>query len=271
MRHSSVEVFAQARAAVESGQLQSLRRLLDAHPKLVGARDDGGTLLHYTTGMPTLSWPSEAPDIVSLLVKRGADLDAGEGRDGSGETPLIHAASVNNVPVLSRLLALGADPERQGRHHQGIDTTLGYALFYGQDSRLNSYEEDCLAVLLAHGVRVPPAIAAALGRVEGLRADLEAEGEAARGRALAFAAHRGQEEATKACLQAGVPPSPLVDFFHERFTPLHAAAGQGHAGVAAILVEAGADHSMRDGRFDATPLEWARHQRHGSVVEVLSS
>jgi len=269
MSDSGVRAFAAARSAVESGGVEELRRLLDVHPELVSARDDGGTLVHYATGMPTLIWPPEAPEIVSLLAERGADLDAGEWRDGSGESPLIHAASVNNVPVLSRLLALGADPERQGRHRQGIDTTLGYALFYGQDSRLRRSEKDCPAVLLAHGCAVPVGLAAALGRVRAVERGLPGLGDADRARALAFAAHRGEEETTAACLEAGVPATSRVDFFHEEFTPLHAAAGQGHPDVAQLLLSAGADPSLRDGRFNATPLEWARHQGHLSVVRIL--
>jgi ankyrin repeat protein len=266
-----IGTFGAARAAVESGRIDDLRRILDAHPDLVRARDEGGTLLHHATGMATLSWAVTAPDVVSLLAEWGADLDAGEWRDGTGETPMIHAVSVNNVPVLLRLLALGADPERQGRHHQGIDTALGYALFYGQDPRLRRFERDSPQILLDHGSAVPVGLAAALGRIDAVRGGLSAAGQAERARALVFAAHRGEEGTVAACLEVGVPPGVRTAFFHEELTPLHAAAGQGHPGVVRLLLSAGADPSARDGRFDATPLEWARHQGHDAVVSVLGS
>lgn len=266
MKGPAAEDFSAAREAVASGRVDDLRRLLDARPGLVRARDEGGTLLHHATGMATLDWADEAPDVVSLLSQRGADLDAGEWQDGTGETPMIHAVSVNNVPVLLRLLELGADPERQGRHHQGIDTALGYALFYGQDPRLKRFERDSPRVLLDHGCAVPAGLAAALGRVTAVKEGLPALGEDDRARALVFAAHRGEEATVSACIEAGVPPTLRTTFFHEDLTPLHAAAGQGHAGVTRLLLSSGADPSARDGRFDATPLEWALHQGHDAVV-----
>jgi ankyrin repeat protein len=271
MKGPPVAGFSDARDAVAGGRIDDLRELLDARPELARARDDGGTLLHHATGMATLRWPPEAPDMVSLLAERGAELDAGEWRDGTGETPLIHAVSVNNVPVVLRLLDLGADPERPGRHDQGIDTALGYALFYGQDPRLERFERDSPQVLLDHGCAVPVGLAAALGRADAVRQGLPELEEEDRVRALIFAAHRGEEAAVATCLEGGVPPGARSEFFHEELTPLHAAAGQGHGGVARLLLAAGADPAVRDGRFDATPLEWARHQGHAALVEILGS
>jgi len=40
-------------------------------------------------------------------------------------------------------------------------------------------------------------------------------------------------------------------------TALHVAAGEGNAAITRLLLEAGADPTIRDHRFDATPAEWA--------------
>lgn len=263
------ERFARARRLVEEGDVPGLQALLAEYPGLSQARDPGGTLLHYATGMPTVSWPATAPEIVSVLAAAGADLDAGEWPDGTGETPLIHAVSVDNVGVARRLLELGADPEREGRHHQGIDTALGYALFYLPDPRTPPQEADAPTLLLQWGCRVPLPLAAALGRVDALRDGLPHASPEEAGRALVFAAHRGRTDAVRACLDHGVDPSVRVAFFHERFTALHAAAGRGHAGAVEVLLEAGADPTALDERFRGTPAGWARHAGHPSVVALF--
>jgi hypothetical protein len=268
-------VLAAAREAVEAGALDRLRTLLDRDPGVVHRRDEGGTLLHHATGMPTLSWPDEAPEVVGLLVEAGADPDAGEragglepGR-GRGETPLIHAVSVNNVPVARRLLEVGADPELQGRYGQGIDTALGYALFYIQDPRLRRFEEDAPALLERRGARVLLPFLGALDRPGALADALPGTDSDTRARALLFAALHGRGAAVEACLGAGAEPSRRVPFFHEDYTPLHAAVSRGHASTVALLLEAGADPLVPDGRFDATPLEWARHVGHEAVADPL--
>jgi ankyrin repeat protein len=52
-------------------------------------------------------------------------------------------------------------------------------------------------------------------------------------------------------------------------TALHAAAAGGDVALVELLLDLGADPSLRDARFDATPLDWARHLDRPAVVEVL--
>ncbi len=52
-------------------------------------------------------------------------------------------------------------------------------------------------------------------------------------------------------------------------TALHWAAHEGMKRLVVGLVRRGADLSIRDRRYGATPVEWARHGGHAGVVELL--
>jgi hypothetical protein len=53
-------------------------------------------------------------------------------------------------------------------------------------------------------------------------------------------------------------------------TALHQSAGAGDADLTRRLLALGADPTIRDARFDATPLDWARHFGHRSTIDVLT-
>jgi hypothetical protein len=54
-------------------------------------------------------------------------------------------------------------------------------------------------------------------------------------------------------------------------TALHHAAGEGKLDLATLLLELGADPSVRDARFQATPLGWAEHLGRPALVELLAA
>ena len=53
-------------------------------------------------------------------------------------------------------------------------------------------------------------------------------------------------------------------------TALHDAAGTGDIEMVRFLVEQGADTTVRDDQFDATPLAWAQFLDHTEVIEYLN-
>ncbi|MFC0545934.1 ankyrin repeat domain-containing protein [Kutzneria chonburiensis] len=53
-------------------------------------------------------------------------------------------------------------------------------------------------------------------------------------------------------------------------TALHTAAGRGNLAMAELLLSLGADPSIRDARFDATPLGWAEHEGHAELIALLT-
>ncbi|MFD4637040.1 ankyrin repeat domain-containing protein [Lentzea sp. NPDC058436] len=103
-------------AAIRSGDLAALRRLLADEPGLATARltDDTGnrrTLLHVLT-----DWPARCPNgaqTVGVLVAAGADVNA-RFEGAHRETPLHWAASADDVEVLDALLDAGADINADG-------------------------------------------------------------------------------------------------------------------------------------------------------------
>jgi ankyrin repeat protein len=53
-------------------------------------------------------------------------------------------------------------------------------------------------------------------------------------------------------------------------TALHHAASRGDLELARLLLVLGADPGIRDARFDATPLDWARHFNQHAMVDLLT-
>ena len=54
-------------------------------------------------------------------------------------------------------------------------------------------------------------------------------------------------------------------------TALHRAAHAGHVASLEALLASGADPNIKDGRFQATPLGWARHAKQAAAIELLES
>jgi len=139
-------------AAIRTGDIDSLERLLDENPLLIQTRVDGQrTLLHVAT-----DWPGHFPRVratVSLLVARGADVNAPFlGRHS--ESPLHWAASSNDVDALDALLDQGADIEAPGGVIGG-GTPLADAVAFRQWSAARR--------LVERGARTTLWMAAALG------------------------------------------------------------------------------------------------------------
>ena len=115
--------------AIQTGDISSLRQLLEDAPGLVNERIDGQrTLLHVAT-----DWPGHFPNnaaTVAVLIASGAAVNSPFiGRHS--ETPLHWAASSNDVDVLDVLLDHGADIEADGGVIGG-GTPLADAVAFGQ-------------------------------------------------------------------------------------------------------------------------------------------
>ena len=89
--------------AAKSGDVASIRMLLELDATLIDARDkDGSTPLHCAV------WKGHQA-AVELLLERGADVNAQNQNDHWGTTPLHAAAHANQAAIAGMLIERGAD------------------------------------------------------------------------------------------------------------------------------------------------------------------
>jgi hypothetical protein len=90
---------------------------------------------------------------------------------------------------------------------------------------------------------------------------------------LVWAAARGRQDSVTMLVSLGFDVNAYgrhdVPVEQQWETPLHAAVNLGDAEMVALLLSLGADPSLRDVRFGATPLDWARHLGQAAAAAVL--
>lgn len=229
----------EATAAVQSGDLDVLDRLLAAHPELARARigdpDRSRTLLHAAT-----DWPGHVPNgpaVVDRLVSAGADVDARWVGDPAPETPLHWAASSNDVAVLDALLDAGADIEASGAVLGG-GSPLADACGFGNWAAARR--------LVERGARTRLKDAAALGLIDRVEAAFAGPTPPERDeitRAFWSACHGGQQQTAAYLLERG---ADLNWVGWDDMTPLDAAVhGQFDEVVAWLRASGGRSASER--------------------------
>jgi uncharacterized protein len=206
----------EATAAVQTGDVAALDRLLAAQPQLATARigdhDCSRTLLHAATDWPG-NFPN-GPEVVARLVQSGADVNA-RFCGGHTATPLHWAASSNDVSVLDALLDAGADIEAPGAVLGG-GSPLADACGFGN--------WDAARRLVERGARTRLKDAAALGlldRVEEVFNQPVAPDNDEITRALWSACHGGQRALAEYLLDRGADINWIG---WDNLTPLDAAA-----------------------------------------------
>ncbi len=281
-------LFDRARMLVKAGATIELRRLIQENSELVHLRDipDNrgmeNTLLHEVTGMGELQWPESAAEIATLLIDLGSEVDARE-QPNQGETPLHHAVSVNNVEVTEVLLKKGADPEKTGRFDGTLDTALGYALFYGTDTRLKRYFRNCPEILQDYGAKVYLPFAAALNKLEQAKKEFAGKGMLHSGagltddqttiqQAFLFACRYGHLEMADLMLHHGADVNAVVPFFTHEATALHLACESGdQVDTVRYLLKKGANPKIKDKVYNSTAEGWAMFCGQDQSYRVLRS
>lgn len=217
--------------AIRTGDLTTLKRLLDETPGLATARlgdakrcGNSRTLLHVAT-----DWPGHFPGgaaTVLALVEAGADVNA-RSEGPHSETPLHWAASSDDVEVLDVLLDAGADIEAPGAG-SGSGTPLWDARVFGQWKAAHR--------LVERGARTSIDDAATLGLMDRL----------------------------EACFAADRPPGP-----DEVTQAFWGACHGGQQGAAQFLLARGADVNWISGWEETTPLDAAFRSEAHELVEWL--
>src|SRR5437763_37289 len=222
--------FIRAYRAVENGDLEQLRGLLDEHPELVRQRGTNGNDLFGMAG---------DLDVARLLLQRGADVNRG---NDYGWTKLHQAGYGNDRELAELLLAVGARTDLSARGDGG--TPLIVALFWGHREVVD------LLGLAPRNLRV----AAGLGLVDLIDelADTPAAGQ-----------HRGFYRPP-----GGFPPWQPSDDPQEIFDEALVWAVKSDR-VEAIerLVELGADVDADP--YRGTPLTWAAANGRVAAIRRL--
>jgi uncharacterized protein len=231
--------------SIRSGDMSTVRRLLQDDPELavarfVGRRGGTGTVLHTVTGWP--GYFPNGPAMVHLLMDAGADPNAlttgGSQVPGPGdETPLHWAASSDDLDVAVALVDRGADLETpDGSIGTPLDNAVGYACWH------------VARLLVARGARVDKAWQAAalglLGPLDALLGDDPSSEDVSQ--AFWHACGAGQRRAAEGLLARGADLSWEPAYAHG--TPLDAARGRGtrQENVISWLTDLGAPSTEAD-------------------------
>jgi hypothetical protein len=178
---------------------------------------------------------------IALLAKHGVDVIGPfpASRRRSSRTPIAEALLSGQAEVAADLLALGASPPRFTAAEQFIAAALA-----GDEAKAH-----------AAGPAAPAVAREARPGLLPWVAHLNRPNE------LAFLVRSGYD-----VNGFGRSDAPADDPWH---TALHVAAGDGNLPLAKMLLDLGADTSLRDHFGRKTPLEWARRQGHQPLIDLL--
>ena len=269
--------------AAAAGKVDVVERLLSAGVDPVGAGDDHDlTAIGWAT-----CWQGTDSDahreIVRLLLAAGArhTIFSAVGADDAGAVraivaadpgalgqrmsrnenhrrPLHHAVSLNRAAMVTLLLELGADP---GAKDDGGMTPLVYAAVdLVQPATIGALVGDRRDDLFA---------SLALGDFGAAERVVRAHPSALNDGALAFHAKRRDARAVRWLLDHGADPNARWSHWGANLTALHLAAMNGDEVIVRLLLDAGADRTVRDAIHDGDPAGWAAHHGHTAVARLL--
>lgn len=91
------------------------------------------------------------------------------------------------------------------------------------------------------------------------------------GGVLHLMAKRNNVPAVNWLLEHGANPNTRWDHWDSSVTPLHLAILGGHIEAVRLLLEAGADTTIRDSKHDGDALNWAEFMRRAEIAEMIKA
>ena len=288
--------------AAAAGKLAVVRRLADAGGDVVGHGDDHGL---EVIGWATC-WHGCDDDahraVADFLISRGARhhifsaialgldgevrrivaddpsaLNHRQSRNESHRTPLHFAVVMKRPRMIELLLELGADPLAVDGDGQPV------AIHASEPSIDRAVMEKIRAMTqaellsAARGNRPPRSAPADLMAMLALGdwstaahlVDQNATLLAPVSGVLHMMAKRNDTAAVRWLLDRGADANGMWAHWDADVTPLHLAAMQGHAEVAQLLLDAGANTSIRDSKHDSDPRGWAEFFEKPAIVAMI--
>ena len=189
---------------------------------------------------------------VKELVSNGVDVNC---RGTHGNTPLGYSAYSGHDEIVRYLLDAGADPDRPA--YEGW-SPLALAVYEGHPRT---------AKLLLDGGADPHFVHGESG--ENLLHVAVAKSEQGANTMQCVALLLGAGVDPNGKTKQGVETDSFYNVTVYSETPLHWAAAYGDEATVKMLIDAGADVSIEDGRGD-TALVWSgRHRRHSAIRSLL--
>lgn len=255
--------FRAAVRAIHAGDEAALGALLDANPELLTARAiepdcyprdyfRDPKLFWFIANNPTLMKP--VPDNIGamarLMIARGVAQE-----DLNYTIELVMSAGEALSGKLKELTAVLLDA--------GAAATPRAILV-----ALAHWVVEPIELLLSRGHPLTAAMAASLGRTADLARLLERASAAERQEAFGLAVINRQVDAARVCLDAGADVNAFLPV-HKHSVPLHQAAINDDMAMLRLLCERGAELNVRDTLWNATPLNWAVHNKKAEVEAYL--
>jgi ankyrin repeat protein len=271
--------------AAEAADLAIVRLLVEAGSDVIGDGDDhrlgvlGWATCFSTTRTETADyllaqgarlnlWSAIAlgrtDDVRSFIAADPSLLAAQMSRSEHRRTALHHAAAKNQPEVVALLLELGADANASDLTGA---TPLVTAAQEGAD-------QGVVAALIEAGARIDFVAAIGLKRYDlaeaMLREDPSRIGpDGADTIALHIAVSKRNVEAVRWLIDHKVAVSAKRVMWDCNHTALHMTAVDGSVEIARMLLDAGADPSIHDDKYDNTPLGWAEFCEQPQIARLL--
>ena len=285
--------------AAAGGHLDVVRRLADAGGDVVGAGDDHELEVIGWTSVWDGCDDADHRDVAAFLVGRGARhhifsavahelagevrriaaedpsaLERRMSRFENGQTPLQLAVRKNLPSMIALLLELGADPFTLDAHGQPV---ASYASSTDVDRpvmeaiRHRAIAEDASAATGTPRAMVELVACLALDDRSTAERLVRANPRLLDGGALHVLAKRGDARAVQWLLARGAGPNGRWMHWDAEVTPLHLTAFSGSVEVARLLLAAGADPTIRDGKHGSDAIGWAEHFGRGELRRLLEA
>jgi ankyrin repeat protein len=203
-------------------------------------------------------------DVRNFVVRDPSWLSARMSRNEHHRTALHHAAANNQPEIVRLLIGLGADPNASDATNATPLTTAAQ----------ENADEIIISMLLQAGARLDFIAAVNLKRYD-LAEDMLRENPLRIGRdgqdtiALHLAVSKKSVENVRWLIDHGVDVNAKRTLWDCNYTALHITAADGTVEIAQMLMDAGADPSIHDDKYDNTPLGWADFCGQEQVAQFL--